>query len=295
MIIDSLCSQREMPLLPESTMPELPEVETTRIGLNQRAVSAKINAVFINKPLRWPLGCKPNHLIGRVLLSWSRRGKYLVAHLDKGYLLIHLGMSGSLRFLESDAARSVELGTHDHVCLQMSIGDLRLNDPRRFGAVVFVEQLSDPVAIQLLGRLGLEPLAPEFTFAAFEQRLKQKRGVLKQVLLTGHVVVGVGNIYASEVLFLSGLHPQITLQTLDTAAIERLYKTIPLILNEALAKGGTTLKNYVNVAGESGNFQHQTWVYGREGKICMQCRTGHIQRLVQQQRSTYYCPVCQSL
>lgn len=270
-------------------MPELPEVETTRLGLSQTVIHARITAIHLGKPLRWPMGCEPEKLLGRDIQQWSRRGKYLIAHLDQGHLLIHLGMSGSLKFGIDLPAKD----KHDHFCLHTTLGELRLNDPRRFGAVVFVDQLSDPRAVQLLGHLGLEPLSAEFTLPDFEHRLKQKRGPIKQVLLAGHVVVGVGNIYASEVLFLSGIHPQTTIGNLSTEAIRLLHQAIPLVLNKALAQGGTTLKNYVNLLGLPGDFQNQTLVYGRSGEICTQCKREQIQRLMQQQRSTYYCPLCQ--
>lgn len=270
-------------------MPELPEVETTRRGLSQIATHVRIHAVAVGKPLRWPLNCPPELLIGLEIQAWSRRAKYLIAHLDQGYLLIHLGMSGSLRFGTQLPPKS----KHDHFVLYTHSGELRLNDPRRFGCVVFVDRLDHWRAMQLLGHLGLEPLTQEFTLQAFTEKLKQKRGPVKQVLLAGSVVVGVGNIYASEVLFLSGIHPQTPIVHLTPDAIQRLHEAIPSVLNHALAQGGTTLRNYANALGHSGEFQNKTLVYGRAEEPCTQCVRGQIQRLIQQQRSTYYCPVCQ--
>ncbi|OGB06538.1 MAG: formamidopyrimidine-DNA glycosylase, partial [Burkholderiales bacterium RIFCSPHIGHO2_12_FULL_61_11] len=184
-------------------MPELPEVEVTRLSFADRIAGARIEAVSIGKPLRWPLGCRPQQLHGQRVLAVRRRGKYLLIDLNGGLLLMHLGMSGSVSFGVGLPAP----GKHDHFEMVTSLGTLRLNDPRRFGAVVYASGESDPMAHKLLGRLGVEPLSEAFQALAFHQMLKRRQTAIKQVLLGGEAVVGVGNIYASEVLFLAGIRP----------------------------------------------------------------------------------------
>ena len=173
-------------------MPELPEVEVTRLGFANLIAGARIEAVRMGKPLRWPLGAQPQALINRTVLGVRRRGKYLLLDLSEGMLLVHLGMSGSLRFAKELPA----YGAHDHFELQTTQGLLRLTDPRRFGAVLLVEGEDDPRAQKLLAKLGLEPLEDAFTADVFYQKLQQRQADIKQVLLSGHIVVGVGNIYA---------------------------------------------------------------------------------------------------
>ena len=184
-------------------MPELPEVEVTRRSLVQAITGARIEAVTLGKPLRWPLGCAPQTLVGQQVMGLRRRGKYLLADTSRGVLLVHLGMSGSLRFSQGLPAA----GVHDHFDMLTSQGTLRLHDPRRFGAVVYVHGEQDPVATKLLGGLGMEPLSDGFSLAVFQAGLKKSQMPIKQLLLAGRLVVGVGNIYASEVLFLAGIRP----------------------------------------------------------------------------------------
>ena len=184
-------------------MPELPEVEVTRRSFAERIAGARVLAVRVGKPLRWPLGCDPQALAGRTVQGVRRRGKYLLVDLDAGVLLVHLGMSGSLRF-----DREVpQAALHDHFDLVTTQGVLRLNDPRRFGAVVFCESERAPEAVKLLGSLGVEPLTEDFDLDAFHAALKKRKAAIKQVLLAGDLVVGVGNIYASEALFAAGIRP----------------------------------------------------------------------------------------
>jgi len=175
-------------------MPELPEVEVTRRSFADRIAGARVESVRVGKPLRWPLGCDPATLAGRTVRGVRRRGKYLLIDLDQGLLLLHLGMSGSLRF----DARMPQAALHDHFDLVTSRGVLRLNDPRRFGAAVYCAGESSPEAVKLLGGLGVEPLGDAFELAAFHAALRKRKAAIKQVLLAGDVVVGVGNIYASE-------------------------------------------------------------------------------------------------
>lgn len=269
-------------------MPELPEVEVTRRSFAERIANAQILAMHMGKPLRWPLGVAPQSLVGRRVLGVRRRGKYLLLDLDQGLLLLHLGMSGSLNFAPSQAAA----GPHDHMDLVTHLGVLRLHDPRRFGAVVWAASESAPEAQKLLGRLGVEPLSDQFEVGAFAEALKKRQAAIKQVLLAGDVVVGVGNIYASESLFLARIRPTTKASRLSRPRIERLHSAIVQVLNRAVLQGGSSLKDFVNAEGRTGYFQLEASVYGRAGEPCRVCETP-IRSLVQGQRSTFYCPQCQ--
>ena len=269
-------------------MPELPEVEVTRLSFADRIAGAKILSVRMGKALRWPVGCAPETLVGRQVLAVRRRGKYLLLDLDEGVLLLHLGMSGSLRFeLTSEPAAK-----HDHFDLNTDRGTLRLHDPRRFGAVVYADSESDPVARKLLGKLGVEPLGEDFESQSFWRALKKRKAVIKQVLLAGDVVVGVGNIYASEALFMSGIRPTVRASRLSLARATLLHQSIRTVLARAVAIGGSTLKDFSNAQGESGYFQLEAAVYGRQALPCRSCTTP-IKAIRQGQRSTFYCPQCQ--
>ena len=269
-------------------MPELPEVEVTRLSIAQKIAGARIESVGLGKPLRWPLGCSPVLLHGQTVDAVRRRGKYLLLDLSGGVLLIHLGMSGRLSFDAGQAAP----GKHDHFDMVTSLGTLRLHDPRRFGAVVFASSETDPVAQKLLGRLGVEPLEGGFDAKAFHQALKGRNTAIKQVLLGGQLVVGVGNIYASEVLFLAGIRPSTPAKRISGPRAERLHAAILTVLAQAVAKGGSTLKDFANAQGESGYFQLEAMVYGRTGLPCRVCGTP-IKGIRQGQRSTFYCTHCQ--
>lgn len=269
-------------------MPELPEVEVTRQSFAAHIAGAHITAVRLGKPLRWPLGCAPEQLLGQQVLGVRRRGKYLLLDLSGGLLLLHLGMSGRLRF----APALPPPGGHDHFDLDTDQGLLRLHDPRRFGAVVFTASEQSPVARKLLGELGLEPLSADFTVAALQAGLARHRAPIKQVLLAGKVVVGVGNIYASEVLFLAGIRPTTAAAVLGPVRVRRLQQAIGAVLTRAVERGGTTLRDFASADGNAGHFQTETKVYGRAGQPCVQCGAP-IQSLVQGQRSSFYCPRCQ--
>ena len=275
-------------------MPELPEVEVTRLSFADRIANAHISDVRVGKPLRWPLGVTPASLVGKKVLGVRRRGKYLLMDLNEGLVLWHLGMSGSLSFTPT-ASNSFAIShpqTHDHFDLLTTHGLLRLNDPRRFGAVVYAESETSAVAQKLLGHLGVEPLAGQFDVDTFHKNLKKRNAAIKQVLLAGDIVVGVGNIYASEALFLSGIRPTVRAQRISRARAEKLRVAIIDVLARAVAKGGSTLRDFSNADGQSGYFQLEANVYDRAGEPCRQC--GHlIKRLVQGQRATYYCSVCQ--
>jgi formamidopyrimidine-DNA glycosylase len=269
-------------------MPELPEVEVTRLSFADSIAGARIVDVQMGKPLRWLLGCEPPSLVGRTVQSVTRRGKYLLLNLDQGLLLLHLGMSGSLQF----AAQLPPRGVHDHFELQTSRGRLRLHDPRRFGAVVYVDSLDDAVARKLLGGLGVEPLEAGFDPLRFHEALHQRRASIKQVLLAGDIVVGVGNIYASEALFRAGIRPTLRADRLSKPRAARLHGAIVSVLRRALALGGSTLRDFSSAEGQSGYFQLDAMVYGRDGLPCRVCETP-IKTIRQGQRSTFFCPQCQ--
>lgn len=269
-------------------MPELPEVEATRRSLVQAITGARIEAVTLGKPLRWPLGCAPQDLVGQLVMGLRRRGKYLLADTSQGVLLLHLGMSGSLRF----SSALPEAGVHDHFDMLTNQGTLRLHDPRRFGAVVFVPEEQHPVAAKLLGGLGMEPLSDGFSLEAFHAGLKKSQMSIKQVLLAGRLVVGVGNIYASEVLFLAGIRPTTRAARIGSARAQKLHAAIRSVLARAVEMGGTTLRDFSNADGAAGHFQTEANVYGRDGAPCHVCGTV-IRVLRQGQRSSYFCPACQ--
>lgn len=269
-------------------MPELPEVEVTRRSFVDAIMGARVLAVRLGKPLRWPLGCLPDQLAGRSVHSVGRRGKYLLIELDHGWLLVHLGMSGSVRFASDLPAA----GTHDHFDLVTTLGTLRLNDPRRFGAVVYVESLLDSMADKLLGKLGMEPLSEAFDLAQFRGGLRHRKAPIKQVLLAGDVVVGVGNIYACEALFQAGIRPTTRAASLSGVRVTRLHAAIRDVLTRAVQRGGSTLRDFSSADGQTGHFQLEAMVYARAGLPCRNCGTV-IKSIRQGQRSTFYCPVCQ--
>ena len=269
-------------------MPELPEVEVTRQSFADRISGALVQAVHLGKPLRWPLQCDPDQLVGLRVLQVRRRGKYLLMDLDAGLLLVHLGMSGSVIF----GGRLPAPGVHDHFDLVTSRGTLRLNDPRRFGAVVFAPSEQHPVAQKLLGGLGMEPLGDGFDVVAFQHGMARRKTSIKQVLLAGDVVVGVGNIYASEALFLAGIRPTTAAQRVSKPRLAKLHASIRDVLTRAVRKGGSTLRDFSNAQGENGYFQLEAMVYGRAGEPCRVCGEA-IRSIRQGQRSTFYCPICQ--
>jgi formamidopyrimidine-DNA glycosylase len=247
-----------------------------------------VEAVRMGKPLRWPLGCEPATLVGRTVQGVRRRGKYLLLDLDRGVLLLHLGMSGSLRF--DTEMPGAEL--HDHFDLVTTQGVLRLNDPRRFGAVVHCASETAPEAVKLLGGLGVEPLGEDFDLDAFHAALKKRKAPIKQVLLAGDIVVGVGNIYASEALFLAGIRPTLSSARISKPRAARLHAAIRDVLARAVEKGGSTLRDFSNAQGESGYFQLEAMVYDRQGQPCRVCGSP-IRMIRQGQRATYFCPHCQ--
>ncbi len=281
-------------------MPELPEVEVTRRGIDEPLRAARVLALRMGKPLRWPLGTEPTSLVGRHVGPVLRRGKYLWLPLHASAdawqgnteappgLLLHLGMSGSLALLQAAPAP----GPHDHFDLVTTRGTLRLNDPRRFGAVVWSPGLALAPAATLLQRLGPEPFDPALTPERFHAELQRHRAPLKTVLLSGVAVVGAGNIYACEALFQAGIHPALRSDKLSRPRAARLLQALRDTLGRALALGGSTLRDFSDAHGMSGAFQHHAAVYGREDQDCGRCG-GLVRRVVQAQRSTYFCAGCQ--
>ncbi len=271
-------------------MPELPEVETTLRGLAPHLTGARIAAVTIRQPqLRWPIPVELPHILpGQRIRHLARRAKYLLLHCDEGGLIVHLGMSGSLRILLQDHPPE----KHDHFELLLDDGKrLRLRDPRRFGAVLW--HPGDPAQHPLLAHLGVEPLGDNFDTDFLFQATRNRKTALKLLLMDHHLLVGVGNIYANEALFRARLHPQIPALLLSREACARLVAEIRATLTEAIAQGGSSLRDFVNPQGQSGYFQQSYWVYGRSEQPCRVCHSP-ILTLRQGQRATFYCPHCQA-
>jgi formamidopyrimidine-DNA glycosylase len=270
-------------------MPELPEVETTRRGLVPHVVGRRIRGVVVRNPnLRWPVPRElPRKLRGEEVLAIRRRGKYLLFDCRHGHLLVHLGMSGRIAIVAAHAPAR----THDHVDLQLDNGmALRFTDPRRFGAMLWLEMPAEDHA--LLRHLGLEPFESDFTGAALRRLARGRRVAVKQFLMNGRLVTGVGNIYASEALFEARVHPARSAGAITEKRWEQIAAAVRGTLERALAAGGTTLRDFSSAEGKPGYFQHEFAVYGREGKPCRRCGAG-IRASRQGQRSTFFCPKCQ--
>lgn len=269
-------------------MPELPEVEVTRLSFAERIDGARITGMRLGKPLRWPIGCRPARLVGRTVGAVSRRGKYLWLQLDEGGLLLHLGMSGSLAF----ATTTTPPGPHHHFDLITDRGVLRLTDPRRFGAVVWSPSVDAGAAAKLLSRLGIEPFDAAFDGAHLHAALQKRKVSVKQAVLGGEIVVGAGNIYACEALFEAGIDPRLRSDRLSRPRAERLASAVRSTLARAVELGGSTLRDFRDAHGSEGAFQLQARVYGRAGEPCVRC-DGIIRRIVQGGRATFFCPGCQ--
>jgi formamidopyrimidine-DNA glycosylase len=276
------------PLINSVTMPELPEVETTRRGLAPYCETQTIRDIVIRTPaLRWPIPPQIADITrGQRIIALERRAKYLIFRLDSGNILIHLGMSGNLRLTDAQTP----FQKHDHVDIVLTNGNcLRLRDPRRFGALLW--QKGEAASHPLLNRLGIEPLAEQFDGEILYQ-LSRCRAAIKTVLMDSHRIVGIGNIYANEALFQAGVHPELPAQQLTRDAAGLLATAIRQILLRAIDAGGSSLRDFLDGHGNPGYFQQQYTVYGRIGQPCLRC--GHaIEHLRQQQRSSYFCPYCQ--
>jgi formamidopyrimidine-DNA glycosylase len=270
-------------------MPELPEVETTRRGLEPHVVGRRVRDVVVRNPnLRWPVPRGiGRRLAGEEVRAVRRRGKYLLFDVGEGHLLVHLGMSGRLTIVPSESpARK-----HDHVDVNFEgAKTLRLTDPRRFGAFLWLPRKAEQHA--LLRHLGLEPLDRAFTGEALHERARGRKVAVKLFLMNSHIVTGVGNIYASEALFRAGIHPLREAGRISRARWDRIAQAVRETLERAVEKGGTTLRDFASADGAPGYFLAECAVYGREGRPCVRCGT-KVRAIRQAQRSTFFCPRCQ--
>lgn len=272
-------------------MPELPEVETVVRGLQPHLTRKIIQNVIVRcEQLRWPIPSNLKRVLKQQRINCiSRRGKYLLMHFDSGTLIIHLGMSGKLCLLTEPQS----LKAHDHVDIIFSDQlILRYTDPRRFGAILWTTE--PPLQHFLLEKLGPEPLESGFTAEYLYQTTRARRAAIKMVIMNHHIVVGVGNIYATEVLFLASIHPATPANQIALEQCQLLVKLIKQVLKNAIKKGGTTLKDFVNSAGRPGYFSQQLKMYGQEGKPCVNC-SSIVRSMLLGQRSSAFCPSCQKL
>ncbi len=269
-------------------MPELPEVETSCRGIEPHCLNSKIKKIIVRQPkLRWPVDSDISKKTrARVILAVERRGKYLMLQLKNACVMIHLGMSGSLRVVPESFA----VGKHDHLDIVLFNGKvIRFNDPRRFGSVIYnTEGLAHP----LLVRLGPEPLSDAFNADYLYAITKKRATSIKALIMNSHVVVGVGNIYAQEALFSAGIRPQKVSNRVSRAKIILLVDEIKQVLNQAILAGGSSLKDFTTADGKPGYFQQSLKVYGRGGQPCIQCDNQLKQKVITQ-RTTVYCEHCQ--
>ncbi|MDM7859278.1 bifunctional DNA-formamidopyrimidine glycosylase/DNA-(apurinic or apyrimidinic site) lyase [Alteromonas sp. ASW11-36] len=269
-------------------MPELPEVEVSRLGVAPHLESQSITAVVVrDKRLRWPVPDDVQRAVGHQIQSVTRRAKYLFLNTDVGSIVLHLGMSGRLRVVDQD----LPTVKHDHIDVVLASGKcLRLNDPRRFGACLW--QAPDEPPLALLANLGPEPLTDAFDDERLYKLSRGKNVAVKTFIMTNQVVVGVGNIYANEALFLSGIDPRRAAGKISKKRYEVLTGHIRSVLAAAIAQGGTTLKDFTQADGNPGYFKQHLRVYGRAGDDCEACGTT-IKSVTIGQRNTFYCPSCQ--
>lgn len=275
-------------------MPELPEVEVTRRGIEPWVAGRRVERVDVRtSALRWPVPASlAATLKGLTIRNVARRGKYLLFEVDDGWFIVHLGMTGTLRVLRN-LPKLPAAAKHDHVDWIFDEFILRFRDPRRFGAVLWhPREAGDVLGHPLLADLGVEPFTPAFCGALLFRKTRGRKVSVKQALLAGDIVVGVGNIYASESLFRAGIRPTTPAGRVSLARYELLADAVRAVLASAIEKGGSTLRDFVGSNGESGYFQLEYFVYDRAGEPCRVCGTP-IRQIVQGQRSTYYCPRCQ--
>ena len=268
-------------------MPELPEVETSRRGIEPHLVGNILHyAIVRNSKLRWPVSEKIKTLLDEPILSVKRRAKYLLIELNQGWIIVHLGMSGSVRILPEEQPEE----KHDHIDLVFRDGKvLRYTDPRRFGAWLWCEDLATS---SVLAHLGPEPLSAQFNAQYLYQQSKNKKIAIKPWLMDNKLVVGVGNIYANEALFSSGIMPDRKASSLTEQEFDVLVNAIKAVLTRSIEQGGTTLKDFLQSDGKPGYFAQELFVYGRKDKACLIC--GHtIESIKQGQRSTFFCRHCQ--
>jgi formamidopyrimidine-DNA glycosylase len=269
-------------------MPELPEVETTLRGIEPFLLNQVVDHIDVRESrLRWPVPETVAKAKGQIVESLARRGKYLLIQLQEGGLLLHLGMSGSLRISNQNQA----FDKHDHLDIVLKNGSLlRFNDPRRFGALLWFT--GDAAEHPLLKNLGPEPLSSDFDGDYLWQRSRGRRVAVKNFIMNGHIVVGVGNIYSSEALYMAGIHPARAAGRISRKRYQGLAGAIRDVLSRAIRQGGTTLRDFVSADGVPGYFAQELLVYGRNGLVCFQCRT-IIRLVIIGKRSSYYCPRCQ--
>ncbi|KGJ97469.1 bifunctional DNA-formamidopyrimidine glycosylase/DNA-(apurinic or apyrimidinic site) lyase [Colwellia psychrerythraea] len=270
-------------------MPELPEVEVCRRGIEPHVLNQNVsNVVVRNAKMRWPITPTISDICGEKIISINRRAKYLLLETSKGTLMLHLGMSGTIRVIDKDTP----VAKHDHFDLVLECGlALRLNDPRRFGSVLWVtEDIDDH---RLIKNLGPEPLTSDFTADYLYKKSRKKTVAIKTFLMNNHVVVGVGNIYANEALFQAKIIPTVAAGKVSRKRFEDLTVLIKTVLSKAINQGGTTLKDFTQVDGKPGYFAQQLQVYGRSGKPCFICKE-KLKEIKQAGRATVYCPQCQS-
>ena len=269
-------------------MPELPEVETSCRGIRPHLEGNVIQAVEVyHTQLRWPVSEEIHNLRDASVLRVYRRSKYILIELSHGHMIIHLGMSGSLRVVDADEA----LKKHDHLCFQLAHGkQLRYHDPRRFGCVLWTAD--DPASHPLIKDLGPEPLSEGFTSQVLIDSCEGRQRSIKQHIMDGHVVVGVGNIYACEALHFAKIHPKKAACKVSKAKLRALHAEIQRVLAKSIQQGGTTLRDFTKSDGQPGYFKQELYVYGREGESCKNC-DGTIKRITLGQRSTFFCPKCQ--
>ncbi|MEB3753681.1 bifunctional DNA-formamidopyrimidine glycosylase/DNA-(apurinic or apyrimidinic site) lyase [Acinetobacter sp. MD2(2019)] len=269
-------------------MPELPEVETTKVSLEPLLNQTVSQVLVRNSSLRWPIPEDISQLKGQKLLQLHRRSKYIIAAFEQQSMLWHLGMSGSFRLCQA----SDELRKHDHLIIDFDNNtQLRYHDPRRFGCILW---LNDETEQKLLHPLGPEPLSSDFNTEYLFNALKNKKVGIKIALMDNHVVVGVGNIYATESLFNLGIHPAQPANSLSEQQIDHLVQEIKRILKYAIELGGSTLRDYTNAMGENGYFQQTLLAYGRAGEMCVNCETT-LENIKLGQRASVFCPQCQAL
>lgn len=269
-------------------MPELPEVETTRRGIAPHLLQQTVSDIVVRqRQLRWPVPRSLNALQGAVVLAVERRGKYILLRSDPGTAILHLGMSGSLRIVSAGEP----LRKHDHVDLFLCSGNsLRLHDPRRFGALLWTAK--DPLQHKLLHALGPEPLGDMFDGEHLFAHSRKRTLAVKSFIMNSSVVVGVGNIYASEALFMAGIRPTTPAGKVSRARYCALAGAIRQVLGNAIEAGGTTLRDFVNPQGAPGYFQQSLYVYARTGEPCRQCKAP-IKHKVIGQRGSFFCAICQ--
>ena len=270
-------------------MPELPEVETSRRGIEPHIIDTRITGIIIrNRHLRWPISkAVDRNLVGESITSVDRRAKYLLINTTNGTAILHLGMSGSVFMVDRDTPA----GVHDHVDIEFDSGKtLRFRDPRRFGSLHWSK---NPLKHKLLRSLGPEPLGQEFDGEYLWKRSRRRRVSIKQFIMNADVVVGVGNIYASEALYHAAINPKRAAGRIALRRYDALVAAIQDVLQAAIKAGGTTLRDFYGGDGEAGYFQQDLAVYGRDDEPCQKCQRP-ISVIVLGQRSTYYCKNCQT-